>query len=328
MAAIADALKAPARKVRVGIGDDAAAWKVAPHHVALITTDMLVDGVHFRSALTPPRALGHKALAESLSDIAAMGGVPTVVVVALGLGSYGEEAWVRELYAGMALLARAAGCAIVGGDIVRASTLTLGVTVCGEVRSSRLKLRCGAKVGDLAVVSGPLGLSAAGLRLIDSAGQAAVSPQAAQRLSNAYLKPEPRLREGVYFAARRSVHAMMDISDGLSTDLRRMARASGIDAVIERNRLSADWTLIEAARAVHEDPTELMLNGGDDYELLAAIEPRAYAHVAAGFRHRFGRTPHVAGRFEPGSGRVWMEDAAGRSELIPAGYDHLRKTGL
>src|SRR5215470_10336325 len=113
--AIAAAVGTPPRALRVGIGDDAAVWKASPHHLSLLTTDMLVDGVHFRLSGTPPDTLGRKALAENLSDIAAMGGWPTVAVIALGLTDQIDEAWVRGLYRGFAALAKSARCAIAGG---------------------------------------------------------------------------------------------------------------------------------------------------------------------------------------------------------------------
>jgi thiamine-monophosphate kinase len=341
IAAIDDALGAPPRTLRLGIGDDAAAWKVSPHHLSLLTTDMLVDGVHFRLAATSPQALGRKALAENLSDIAAMGGWPTVAVVALGLTDQVDEAWVRGLYAGIASLAKPARCAIAGGDIVRAPAVTLGITVAGEVRSTHLRTRAGARPGDIAAVTGPLGRAAAGLRLLDTPVALERSPVALERspvalersssqdyatlLRTAYLEPTARLREGRYLASRRAVRALMDISDGLSTDAARMARASGVDVVLDAAALAPDPAVAAAAQALGADAMDLVLNGGDDYELLAAIEPRAFKHVAAGFAKRLGRPLLRVGRFEAGGGRAWIERLGKREAVAPAGYDHLRK---
>ena len=144
IAAIADALGAPSRPLRVGIGDDAAAWQPKRHHLALLTTDLLIDGVHFRLDSTPAESLGRKALAENLSDIAAMGGAPTVAVVGLGLTPAIDEAWIRQFYRGMSALASSSRCAIAGGDIVRAPVLTIAITVAGEVRRTSMRLRSGA----------------------------------------------------------------------------------------------------------------------------------------------------------------------------------------
>jgi thiamine-monophosphate kinase len=325
IASMVDALGAPPRTLRVGIGDDAAAWKANPHHLSLLTTDMLVDGVHFRLAETSARALGHKALAENLSDIAAMGGAPTVAVIALGLTLQLDEAWVRELYGGLAALARSVRCAIAGGDIVRTPALTLGVTVAGEVRPSRLRTRAGARPGDIAAITGPLGMAAAGLKMIGAPRADTIDAAMLETLSAAYFTPQARVREGQFFGTRPSVHALMDISDGLSTDAARMARASDVDLVLDAAALAPSGPVAAAAEALGVDAMDLVINGGDDYELLAAIEPRPFRHVAAAFAKRFGRPLTPIGRFEPGAGHVWLERLGKREAVEPAGYDHLRR---
>ena len=323
MAAIAASVGAAPRALRAGIGDDAAAWKArSPGHLRLLTTDMLVDGVHFRLHDTLPEALGHKALAVNLSDIAAMGGTPEVAVVGIGLTNEIGEEWIREFYRGAAALAAKSRCAIAGGDIVRAPKLTLAVSVAGDVRSSNLRLRSGARPGDVIAISGPLGLAAAGLRAIDARIKS-LRPADAATVCDAYLRPEPRLRDGKFLASRGATRALMDISDGLSTDLGRMAQAAGLDAVIERTALQIDPALRKVAKVLGADPLALVLHGGDDYELLVAIERRAFGHVARSYARRFGRELRGIGRFEAGSGRVWIELGGHRAELPRAGWDHL-----
>ena len=325
VARIAQALDAPPRTLRVGIGDDAAAWKTHPHHLSLLTTDMLVDGVHFRTAQTSPESLGRKALAENLSDIAAMGGAPMVAVVALGLTAEVDDDWIRQFYRGMAALAREARCAVAGGDIVRAPVLTIAITVAGEVPASRLLTRAGAKPNDIAAITGPLGRAAAGLKLIEAIKPPQVEANALATLRNAYLAPTARLREGQYFGSRRAVHALMDLSDGLSTDGARMARASGLDLVLDAASLAAGDDVSAAAAHLGLNAADLVLNGGDDYELLAAIDPRAYAHVAATYRKRFGRPLIAIGRFTEGDSRVWIERLGNREPVAATGYDHVRR---
>jgi thiamine-monophosphate kinase len=331
VAAIADALGQPTRSLRVGIGDDAAVWQTRRSHLSLVTTDMLVDGVHFRLRETTPQALGHKALAENLSDIAAMGGRACVAVVALGVTADVDEAWIRAFYAGMAALARRSGCAIAGGDIVSAPALTIAPTIVGEVRRSDVRTRAGARAGDIAAVTGPLGLAAAALRANDAGKMDRLSEKSRSLLQRAYLTPEPRLREGRFLAARRAVHAMMDVSDGLSTDLSRMARASRLDATVDAVSLAAHPAVAEAALAAGGDARSFVLQGGDDYELLVAVERRAFAHVAHSFEKRFGRPLHAVGRFECGmpdfspAGRVWLLDGDRREPLPRSGYDHLSR---
>ena len=320
IAAIADALGKPARPVIAGIGDDAAAWQPKHRHVALVTTDMLVDGVHFRRDETTPADLGWKALAENLSDIAAMGGAPSVAVIGLGIVPEIDEPWVREFYRGMASLARSSRCAIVGGDITRAASLTLAVAVVGEVRRSSMRLRSGARAGDVAAVTGPLGLAAAGLRTIEA--RETRTRAAAVR---SYVAPVPRLAEGKFLGARRAVHAMMDVSDGLSTDIARMAISSGVGAVVDANVLFVHPEVSAMAGGDARAAIDLVLNGGDDYELLVAVDPRAFAHLARTFAKRFGKPLAAVGKFLAGERVVWI-DRGGRREPLPSGgYDHLKR---
>jgi thiamine-monophosphate kinase len=279
--------------------------------------------------------LGHKALAVNLSDIAAMGGRPTLAVVALGITDAVDDAWAREFYTGMSKLARSCNCAIAGGDIVRAPTLLISVTAIGEVRRSNLRLRSGAKPGDCACITGPLGLSAAGLLIQDSVGgDCQIAPQDAATLRSAYETPPPRVAEGKFLGSSRATHAMMDISDGLSLDAARMARASGVDVCIDLDALQPHPALTEFARICSSRPSgrldllDLMLHGGDDYELLVAVDPRAYPHVARRFKSRFKRELAKVGRFEKGSGNVWTLEKGNRAEHAPRGYDHLTQRAL
>jgi thiamine-monophosphate kinase len=323
IASLKRALGEPPGTVRVGIGDDAAAWKAPASHLSLITTDMLVDGVHFRLAGTTPQDLGHKALAVNLSDIAAMGGRAAVVVLALGLTPAVDEAWLLAFYRGMADLATESGCSIVGGDIVRSTVFTIGVTVAGDVRRTRMRLRSGAKAGDIVAVTGELGLAAAGLRVLDAGIDRMLDAPVRAAVCEAYLRPHPRLREGRYLGGSTAVHAMMDVSDGLSSDVARMAASSSVDAVVDIRLLKPSGELNAASVALAADPLELLLHGGDDYELLVAVSRRAFGHLAIALRHRCGTALTQIGRFEAGAGAVWAEDAAGRRPLERRGYDHL-----
>ena len=318
VAAIAQSVGVPPRRLVAGIGDDAAVWKMPSSHLSVITTDMLVDGVHFRAELTTPEALGHKALAVNLSDIAAMGATPKVAVVGLGVADVVDEDWARAFYRGMATLAQRHLCSIAGVDIVRSPALTIAVTVTGDVRRSGLRLRSGARPGDVACVTGPLGLAAAGLQCMGAAPDMLPS-DAAAILRAAYETPTPRVDEGKFLGSSRAVHAMMDISDGISLDGARMAKASGVDLSFDFARLEAPAAL----RAFGERAAEFMVHGGDDYELLAAVDARAFRHLAARFRARFKRELTAIGRFESGDGKLWETESGAKREHAPRGYDHL-----
>jgi thiamine-monophosphate kinase len=208
-----------------------------------------------------------------------------------------------ELYRGLAACAARYKLAVAGGDLSRAPALTISITVVGEVRASNAKTRAGGRPGDVLAVTGALGAARAGLL-----GE----PPAQQ----AFRRPEPRIAEGRFLAASRNVHAMMDISDGLSTDLARLASASGCGAVVE------DVPVAPAARAFtetrDEDAERFALAGGEDFELLVAIGARAYAHLAARYRARFGRELRRVGGLTAQPGVFWKGTALERS-----GWDHL-----
>ncbi len=266
----------------------------------------------------PAYDVGHRAMAANLSDVAAMGARPVLAVVALGLPAEVAEQWVLDAYRGMDALARECGARIVGGDIVRAPALTFVLTLVGEVSPSRLKRRSGGRRGDVLALSGPLGASKAGLEL--TARPLAVSEDIRSAALCAYRTPAPRMREGRWLAASASVHAMMDCSDGLSTDLARLARASGLGATVES--VPIDPVAIAVAHAGGADPAAYALDGGEDFELLVAIAPRAFAHLAAAFARRFGRPLLRVGTLRDGDGVTLRQDGEERG-LRAGGWDHL-----
>ncbi len=301
----------------VGIGDDAAVWQPSRSHRSVITTDALVEGVHFTCAAMSAAEAGHRALASNLSDIAAMGAKPVLATIAFGVGPSADEAWILDCYRGIAALAERARCAIAGGDIVRAPAITIAITIVGEVRPSNLKTRAGMLPGDAIAVTGPLGASRAGLAVALEHPELAGDPAAADAL-RAFRTPEPRLAEGRWLAASRNVRAMMDTSDGLSTDLTRLARASGTGAAIEAVPVAACARAL-AARA-GADAEQWALDGGEDFELLVAVAPRAFAHLARRFHARFGRPLLRVGTAGAETGVRRADGVA----VASAGWDHLR----
>jgi thiamine-monophosphate kinase len=301
----------------VGIGDDAAVWQPSRSHRSVITTDALVEGVHFTRAAMSANDVGHRALASNLSDVAAMGGKPVLATIAFGVGPGADEAWILDCYRGIAALAERAKCAIAGGDIVRAPAITIAITIVGEVRPSNLKTRSGMLPGDTIALTGPLGASRAGLAVAVERPDLAGDSAAAEAL-RAFRRPEPRLAEGRWLAASRNVRAMMDTSDGLSTDLTRLALASKCGATIETVPVAA------AARAIAQragaDAEQWALDGGEDFELLVAVSSRAFSHVAGRFRARFGHPLLRVGIATEGGGVCRDGGAA----IASAGWDHLR----
>jgi len=278
----------------VGIGDDCAVYRCAgSKEDLLLTTDWLIESVHFLRDTHPASAVGWKALARGLSDIAAMGGRPRVCLLSLALGSWTSEAWLESFFRGFRRLARAAGVVLAGGDLARAERLACDIVVVGTAPRGQALLRSGARPGDEIYVSGRLGGSALGLTTRQGSAW------------KRHLRPEPRLALGSYLR-RLGATAAMDVSDGLSLDLYRLCMASRVAAELEDT--------IPVFRGASLDQA---LHGGEDYELLFTAPegtrvPKRYRGVEL---TRIGRI--VRGR----AGRILL---AGE-RLRPLGWDHFRR---
>ncbi|MDX6556854.1 MAG: thiamine-monophosphate kinase [Miltoncostaeaceae bacterium] len=300
--------------VALGIGDDAAALDDDP--ATIVTIDLLVDGVHFRRATTDGRDLGHKALAVNLSDLAAMGARPVAAVVGLGLPADLEAEELEAIYAGMEELAERHGLTVAGGDVTSAPALTIAVTALGRMPEGTAPARrSGGRPGDLLCVTGALGAGAAGLLVLDDPEIARDLPEAGD-LAAAHRRPEPRLAAGAALAAG-GVHALMDLSDGLALDAGRLARASGVAAVIDLDALPLAPGVAEVARRAGQEPDVLAATGGDDYELLAAIAPEDLDRL----RDAAGLPLTPVGRLEAGVG-LRAERAGVRVPLARLGWEH------
>ena len=256
--------------ILTGIGDDAALWRT-PDSTQILTTDTMIEGVHFRLKTTPCRDLGWKALAINLSDIAAMGGVPQYAVVSLGLTSDTEVESVADLYRGMADIAREYDCLVVGGDTVSAPAMMITVSLTGQASSGadypdNVLTRSRARVGQRIGVTGYLGASEAGLRTVTEGLR--LDGTAVQEMQKAHNHPTPRIAEGQALL-QLGIRAAMDISDGLMADLPKMCKASGVAA-----RVMLECIPIHpiVKRAFGEESLEMALSGGEDYELLFTVD--------------------------------------------------------
>ena len=317
VAAIREITASPANaKLRLGIGDDAAAWQPSRSHLSVITTDALIEDVHFTRAAMSAADVGHRALAANLSDIAAMGARPVLATVAFGVSAAIDQEWVRYFYRGLAGLAARTGTAIAGGDIVRAPVVSISITVVGEVRPSSMKTRSGARAGDVLAVTGPLGASRAGCEIALDRPDFALDAAFAETL-RAYRTPEPRLREGRFLGASRNVHALIDTSDGIASDLARLCVASNVGATIDT--LPVSLTVQSYCARTATDTQTFALEAGEDFELLAAIDRRAFPYLAGRFRAHTGRELIGIGEITSESGLRLRGGAA----LAARGYDHL-----
>ena len=308
--------------VVMGIGDDTAVLEPTPRARLLATTDLLIEGVHFRRAWATPFDIGWKAMAVNLSDIAAKGGRPRWALVGLALPAPANPADVASLYDGMRQAATPHGVIVVGGDTsVSPAGWFVNVTLLGEHDGSP-PLRSGAKPGDLIAVTGALGRSAAGLAALE-AGRRAESP-ASEACALAHLRPTARVAEGRWLGAAAGVHAMMDLSDGLSADLGHVCRESGVGARVAVERVPVDGGAREIARALGAEALAWAIGGGEDYELLLTCDAAEAEALADGLRRATGATLTVIGEIEGLKAGVVFVDAAGHRVAMPAGYEHFR----
>ena len=287
---ISSLLPKPASEVVEGIGDDCAVVHPSSRNgrLELLKIDALVEGIHFAPG-TRLELVGWKALCRPLSDIAAMGGLPRHAMITVAAPSLWKESDWRALYRGIGKAARAFGVSVVGGETVRSpGPCFLSVTLTGDVDPKGLKLRSGAKPGDLICVTGKLGGSLK---------------------SGRHLRFHPRLAEGAWLGKERGVSAMMDLSDGLGSDLPKLAHESGISFSI-----AADSVPCHAGCTARE-----ALSDGEDYELLLTITPEAWPGIMKRWGARFPSIPLTC----IGS----MMPAGKKPTPLPSGYDHLAKAG-
>ncbi len=256
-----------------GIGDDCAVTRKDGIDVLLYSIDTLVESVHFDPAFHPPELLGKKAVSVNVSDIAAMGGDPQFLLFSLGLPTGFDEQWVLRLSDGVAEACNQYDCTLIGGDTVASpGGINMSLCVIGEMVADQVLYRHGAREGDIVYVSGPIGRAAAGLELFkhDQGGRDRFAD-----LYQAHLDPHARVDLGKRLAASGIVHAMMDLSDGLATDLAHLCTQSNLGAVVYQDQLPDDPLLTEAAELLRRDSLPWMISGGEDYELLFTVAPRA-----------------------------------------------------
>lgn len=261
-----------AESVVVGIGDDAAVFRPTKGMLQLIATDMLAEGIHFDLRFIEPFELGYKALAVNLSDIAAMGGIPKQAVISIALPERLDVAFVVELYRGLKAVARAFQVNIVGGDTIGSlHDLTINVAVTGEIAPEFLQRRSSAKAGELVVVTGRLGASAAGLLCLQNGlREASFAPP----LISAHLTPVPQVELAQVIA--RYASSMNDISDGLASESKEIATASGVGMLLKEHCLPCDAAVAEVSHRLEKKALDLILYGGEDYQLIFTIAPEKY----------------------------------------------------
>jgi thiamine-monophosphate kinase len=321
LARIRARLPKPGTDVVVGVGDDAAVVTSATRAQVVLTTDALIEGVHFDRAISSAGDIGYKALAVNLSDLAAMGATPRWALLSLALPNSTEVEEVEALIDGLVTLATAENTALVGGNLTRSpGPLVVDVTAVGTVHPRRTLRRDGGRPGDELYVSGTIGAGAAGLEVARNQDGREQLPSVTGCIER-YRRPSPRVRMGRAVAQARAARAAMDLSDGLADAVRQIAEASGCGAEIDASALPIEPGAHEWWTARGEDAVARALTGGDDYELLFAVPPRwrgrlrhARRHVASPPLTRVGVLTKARGEY------VVVRES--RRERLTGGFEH------
>ena len=304
--------------VVLGIGDDAALFRPKHGYETILTCDWFLEGTHFLRDKHPPDSVGWKCLARALSDIAAMGGIARCFLLSLALPESPTGRWLDQFLKGLRRASRRFNCVLAGGDTTRRGEIMINVTVIGEVQRGRAVLRSGAREGDIVYVSGRLGEAELGLQLLKLSKKRADKQNP---LLRKHLYPEPRLELGRWLAERKLATAMMDLSDGLSTDLNRLCLASGVGALIGTDDLPCTKPVRSRnGRKRLPTSTNLALHGGDDYELLFTAKRQSLPTRPWKFH---GLSVHPIGHITSGP-NVVVGEPHGRI-LSPSGWDPFRK---
>ncbi|MBU0945894.1 MAG: thiamine-phosphate kinase [Proteobacteria bacterium] len=303
-----------------GIGDDCC--EVVAHGAWLISTDTLVDSIHFDRSWHPPYLLGRKSVAVNLSDIAAMGGRPRFILLSLCLPKELDAEWISLWLQGALEILREYDCLLIGGDTVLGRELVLTVTVLGEPVGHGAIYRSGAGQGDTVWVSGPLGSAGAGLELFSAEKEkpGLLDLSRWQRLLDAHLNPLPCIGLGMELAESGLVSAMQDISDGIATDLAHICQASGVGGLIQAERLPFLPELTSAAEVLHLKVEDLILRSGEDYQLLFTVR-RGYEEKLAQLLEEKGREVFKIGEIRAGQG-LFLQTESKEKEISFQGYEH------
>jgi thiamine-monophosphate kinase len=319
--------RAAAASSITGIGDDAAVVHPTSGKETIITTDLLVEDIDFRRTTMPPYLLGHKALAVSLSDIAAMGARPRWSLISIGVPSdVWETDFVDRFYSGLLELANRYDVQLIGGDTSRTEEkIVIDSIVLGECAVGRAVKRSGAQAGDQIFVTGSLGAAAAGLRLVERGAHLAeqhLDDEDSQKLDHVllrHLRSEPRVGWGIVLGDEKLATAMIDISDGLSSDLNHLCSASSVGALIDSSLLPIDHQVVELCGRRALDPLQLALHGGEDFELLFTVRPSDVTRLP---RKVDGTQITRIGEIRSNQDGVQIREGTRVWELNPGGWKH------
>lgn len=308
-----------------GISDDCAVLRPGVHLDLVWTTDAAIEGVHFRREWSSPYQIGWRAVAVNLSDIASMAGTPFAFLSALSFPQQYEETFLTEVVEGICAAGQAFSCPLVGGNLSQAPEgLSITIAMLGTVERGKAIYRSGAQVGDEIWVTGTLGDAYAGLRVL----QQRVTREGWEApLVQKYLQPVPRIQEALFLRTLGSLHSMIDISDGLSSDLAHICQESGVGARLYAPAIPLSKASKQLAQRLAEDPLEYALHGGEDFELCFTASKGGIQAIFETFQSRFPLPLSCIGEIQASPDIVFVQE--GREELlIPKGYDHFRPSWL
>ena len=306
--------------IRKGIGDDCAVVDMGGTDLLLVTTDMLVEGIHYHTEMSSYEDIGWKALAVNLSDIAAMGGSPHTVFLSIGLRPATPVSVLEAFMQGFQEMAHEARVFLAGGDTVAVrSNSVISVTVLGRCSPAELIYRSGARFGDDIWVSGFLGNAAGGLEILLRNGDK--EGRGRHTLIAAHRRPVPRLALGKALGKSELVHAMIDLSDGVAKDLRHICDASNVGAVLDRTAIPFSEPLQILARDLSHDPLDWAFNGGEDYELLFTSSPEDRQKIEELTLHILGRPATRIGFMVKERG-LWLQTGKIKNQIPHGGYVH------
>ena len=302
----------------IGIGDDAAVVKTRPGTLSVLTTDALVESVHFDLDYFSFYQLGWRSLAANLSDLAAMGATPLCALVTLGINKKVRVEDVIQFYSGFSHLAKKFNCPLAGGDLsLSPERMVVSVVVLGYVKKDKVLRRNGARPGDLICVSGSLGEAQAGLELLRKRKRLSRF-SFPKNLADKHLMPLPRLDVSLLLSKNVEVHSAIDISDGLAADLKHICDESKVGALVFADLIPVSPKAVRAAKLLEKKPLNFALYGGEEYELLFTLAPKEARKLFG----KTGRKFSVIGQIESRKNGIWIASGNKKEKLSVHGYTH------